>query len=58
MSASSLFDLNGARFVALGTRNKQCQDPVAILGLDAVGVDADGKGYRTVEGARYPFAPM
>src|ERR1700730_17100868 len=57
-SSSKLGNLNRARLVAFGARNEERQNPVAVLGLDPVGVDADGKSNRAIKRARDALAAV
>src|SRR5437016_6171199 len=52
MFTMALLDLDGSRLLALSLRNEQCKHAVAIFRLDAIRVDLNGKGQRTVEFAR------
>src|SRR5271165_1068189 len=50
--------LDRLRLVALGARQEQSQDAVAVFGLDAIRVDLDGHCHRPVEPAGKTLAAM
>lgn len=51
-------DLDGLRFLALSAWPEERDDAVAILSLDAFGVDFNRQGHSTIEPAREPFAAV
>src|ERR1700722_18591063 len=51
-------DLDRLRLVALGARQEQSQDAVAVFGLDAVRVDLDGHCHGPVEATGASLAAM
>src|SRR5581483_7075310 len=56
--ALSLADLDRTRLVGLGARDEQSKDPVAIFGLDAVGLYTYRHRHGAIEHAGYALAAM
>src|SRR5512132_1302913 len=51
-------DLDAVRLVAVGSRQEQREEPIAIFRLDAIRIDLDGKRERAIELAGHALAPM
>src|SRR5581483_3953504 len=51
-------DADGPRLVALGPRDEQGEDTVAIFRFDALGIDTNRHSQRPVEHARAALAPV
>src|ERR1700747_3843057 len=58
LMAGSSLEFDAARLVALGSRQEQREEPIAIFRLDAIRIDLEGGGERAIEVARHALAPM
>jgi hypothetical protein len=58
LMAGSSLEFDAARLVALGSRQEQREEPIAIFRLDAIRIDLDGEGERAIEFAGDALAPM
>jgi hypothetical protein len=54
----ALVDADAAWLVALGPGDKERQNTIAVLGLDALSIDLDRHGQGPIEGSGQPLTPV